>query len=91
MIFSETDRQAIRELELSGFKVMETPVGLLLVAGHRFPDVPAMLQHLLHHGVRFGASPACPDCQSGSCGLSDGASGVGEAIPGAPSLRLVGP
>jgi len=102
MIFSDTDRQAIRELELSGFKVMETPVGLLLVAGHRFPDVPAILRHLLHHGVRLGAAPVCPDCSTGSCvshgghDLRDGASsslleqnGLDEAPSSA--LRLVEP
>ena len=89
MILSETDRQAIRELELSGFKVAVGDDHLLLCAGV-FSDVPAMLRHLLHHGIRFGASPACPDCETGSCGLSDGAPGVGEAISGAPSLRLVG-
>jgi len=90
MILSDTDRQAIRELELSGFLVTVTSNGLILSTG-LFADVPALLRHLLHHGVRLGAAPACPDCQAGSCGLSDGASGVGEAIPGAPSLRLVGP
>jgi len=101
MILSDTDRQAIRELELSGFKVMETPVGLLLVAGHRFPDVPSMLRHLLHHGVRLGAAPVCPDCtrscvSHGDHDLRDGASsslleqnGLDEAPSSA--LRLVGP
>ena len=101
MTFSETDRQAIRELELSGFMVLKTPAGLVLSAG-AFADVPALLRHLLHHGVRLGAAPVCPDCSTGSCvshgghDLRDGASssllgkhGLDEAPSSA--LRLVGP
>ena len=94
--FSEKDVAAIRELESLGMTVVLDGPRVSLHFGP-CDSVPALLRRLLHHGWRAGAAPVCPDCMkvAGSCefshgGLSDGAPGVGEAISGAPSLRLVG-
>lgn len=93
---TDVDRKAIAELETCGFTVTPGSDGLTLHAGP-FEDVPALLKHLLHHGIRLGAAPICPDCGPGSCVPGSHGDHAAAALPSSeggeprPELRLVSP